>query len=160
MRGRSLGVCYPPIEGDLERLEWLQAAYDAEGERLRAMAGDAEAVIEGAVADAVAQEGLGVFGGWVLPPTDIRLSDPPKLMVVSPRDRIERRYDVLLRSDVTFAERAAMEDAVLRDADLSALVEDIGGIATYPASIPLGFSLRWTLQTTAQIGRASCRERV
>lgn len=127
----------------------LQPEVD-ETEALRqTLTDDVEASVEAALSAAIAGEGLGVAGEIVLPPLDIRLGPPPKLLITSPRDRIHRARDALLRADVTVDDRYAIEDALLREANLSALVENIGGVATYPASIPSTRPLRWTLQTAA-----------
>ena len=127
----------------------LQPEVD-ETEALRqTLTDDVEASVEAALSAAIAEEGLGVAGGIVLPPLDIRLGPPPKLLITSPRDRIHRARDALLRADVTVDDRYAIEEALLREANLSALVENIGGVATYPASIPSTRPLRWTLQTAA-----------
>ena len=117
--------------------------------RAKALADEVEETIEAAISAALADEGLSTFGEFIFPPVDIRLTEPPKLLVTSPRDRIARTHDVLLRPDVTLRDRQALEDELFGDANLSALVEDIGGLATYPASVPTTQSLRWTLQASA-----------
>ena len=104
---------------------------------------DVEETIEATISSVVAKEGLG-FWGFLFPPVDIRLTDPPKLLVTSPRDRILRKHDVLLDSDLEIADRAQVEADLL-----SALVVDIGGVATYPASIPSGRDLERTLEIAA-----------
>ena len=131
------------------RMDELQAKLiKAEAPR-QALADDVEETIEAAISAVIAVEGLETFGEFIFPPVDIRFTEPPKLLVTSPRDRIERSHEALLRSDVTLRDRQALEDELLGAANLSALVEDIGGLATYPASVPTTQSLRWTLQASA-----------
>ena len=110
---------------------------------------DVEETIEATVSSVVVDEGLSTLGEFIFPPVDIRLSDLPKLLIVSPRDKIERMHDVLLRPGIMLGEREEIEGRLFSESDLSALVEDIGGLATYPASIPTNQSLRWTMQISA-----------
>lgn len=136
-------------EGSAGRTAELQARLEAAEAPRRALADDVEEAIEAAISAALAEEGLATLGEFIFPPVDIRLNEPPKLLVTSPRNAIRRTHDVLLRSDVTLRQREAMEERLLRDADLSALVEDIGGLATYPASIPTTQPMRWTMEAAA-----------
>jgi hypothetical protein len=76
------------------------------------------------------------FGEWLLPPASFVWSEPPRVLVVSPRDRIEVQQSVLLRPDLPLAEAQALETEAER-LGLSALVVEIGGIATYPTIVPL-----------------------
>lgn len=131
------------------RMDDLQANLIAAEAPRQALADDVEETIEAAVSAVLADEGLATFGEFTFPPVDIRLTEPPKLLITSPRDRIARSHEALLRSDVTLRDRQALEDELLGAANLSALVEDIGGLATYPASVPTTQSLRWTLQASA-----------
>ena len=136
-------------EGGEGRTAELQARLEAAEAPRRALADDVEEAIEAAISAALAEEGLATLGEFIFPPVDIRLNEPPKLLVTSPRNAIRRTHDVLLRSDVTLRQREAMEERLLMDADLSALVEDIGGLATYPASIPTTQPMRWTMEAAA-----------
>ena len=136
-------------EGSGARTAELQARLEAAEAPRRALADDVEEAIEAAISAALAEEGLATLGEFIFPPVDIRLNEPPKLLVTSPRDTIRRTHDVLLRSDVTLGQREALEASLLRDANLSALVEDIGGLATYPASIPTTQPMRWTMEAAA-----------
>lgn len=135
--------------GGSGRMDELQAKLIAAEAPRQALAADVEETIEAAISAVLADEGLATFGEFIFPPVDIRLTEPPKLLVTSPRNRIERTHEVLLRPDVTLRDRQALEDGLFSDANLSALVEDIGGLATYPASVPTTQSLRWTLQASA-----------
>ena len=127
----------------------MQALLDDTEARAAALSGGAEETIEAYISAVVVAEGLGMFGEMVFPPVDVRLTQPPKLLIVSPRERIDRRHDVLLRSDMNLSERESVEYRILRDDNLSALVEDIGGLATYPASVANGHPMRWTVQASA-----------
>ena len=127
------------LESEMERLR---------GQRLGTR-NDVEEAIESEVSAAATAFGLAAFGPLVFPPVDVRLSDPPKVLITSPRDRIERLDDVLIHPDIAVATQERIEAAMMADSDLAALVADIGGVATYPASIHASGDLRWTLHITA-----------
>lgn len=127
----------------------MQALLDDTEEQARALSGGTEETIESYISAVAVEEGLALFGDVVFPPVDVRLTQPPKLLVVSPRERIERKHDALLRSDLKLSEREVVEYRIFKEDNLSALVEDIGGLATFPASVANGFPMRWTLQASA-----------
>ena len=105
----------------------------------QAVQAPAQAAISHALAMLARQEGLLAdtpLGEWLLPPVSFVWSEPPRVLVVSPRERIEVQQSVLLRPDLPLAEAEALEREVER-LGLSALVLSIGGIATYPAIVPL-----------------------
>ena len=117
--------------------------------RRRSLRDDVEETVESAVSSVLVAEGLGSLGELIFPPVDVRLAEPPKLLVTSRRDRIDRTYDVLLEPTIGLDERESVEQNVEAASDLSAVVLNIGGLATFPASLPNNQPLRWTLQTSA-----------
>ena len=136
-------------EAALEIRQSVQAEIAGLRERQGSIRSDVEEYIESQLSSVVKEEGLSFILGMIWPPTDVRLEDTPKVLITSPRDEIERRRDVLLRSAINVEEREALEDRILEEQDLSALVSDIGGIATYPAIIPTTGSKRGTLEIAA-----------
>ncbi len=108
-----------------------------------------EEIIEGLIGDVLVSENLDAWKGIVLPPVDIRLTQTPKLLVTSPRGEILRTHDVLIRPGITIKQRELIENMLFSESNLSGLVMDIGGVATFPAVLPLNQSLRWTIQTAA-----------
>ncbi len=127
----------------------MQALLDDTEAQAESLSGGAEETVEAYISAVLIEEGLGVFGDVVFPPVDVRLTQPPKLLIVSPRERIDRKHDVLLRPDMSLSERERVEYRIFRDDNMSALVEDIGGLATYPASVANGHSMRWTVQAAS-----------
>jgi hypothetical protein len=97
------------------------------------------------------REGLATstpFGAWLLPPASFVWSEPPRVLVVSPRERIEVSQSVLLWPDVARADVEALEQQV-DSLGVSSLVVAIGGIATYPAIVPLQATPAETLAAVA-----------
>jgi len=95
-----------------------------------------EELLEGTVSSVVTEQGLNVAGGFIWPPVDVRLDRTPHVLVTSPRDHIERLESVLLKPDVPAPSKDAMENRLLEEEDLSAVVLKTGGVATYPTVIP------------------------
>ena len=129
--------------------EELQQVKEARGK----MRNRVEEVMEGEIHSIIANEELDVGGplnslGIRLPPVDFRFERSPRVLVVSPRERIEMIDGILLKPGVTLEEMESLEERALEE-DLSVLVEGTGGVATYPAVISSDFSLRGALTTIA-----------
>ncbi|MGE0228473.1 MAG: hypothetical protein AB7I38_06510 [Dehalococcoidia bacterium] len=125
---------------------------DRNSEEGRALENEVESVIEGRV-DAVLRDlGLGwpflPLGVW--PPVDGELAGSPRILVVSPRDRIARLDTDTLRPDLTREEAEALEQAVEeRHEDRSALVVGTGGLSLFPAVISNRDGYEGTVDTVA-----------
>lgn len=131
------------------RVMMLETERDKARSQRNKLRDDVEEAIEAAISSVVSDAGLGTLKDFLFPPVDIRLSRPPKLLVTSPRDHIRRIDTVLLDSDVTIGQRERVEDELFEDSNLAALVLNIGGVATYPASIPANWPLQRTLRISA-----------
>ena len=92
---------------------------------------------------------LPLFGTeLVFPPVDFEFSRLPKVLIISPRNRIELTDTVTLTPEIDHETREDIEDKS-ESFGVSALVENIGGIATYPSMVPSNLSLRASLDTIA-----------
>ena len=114
-----------------------------------ALRADVEETLETEVGNVLSREGLKSWAGLLLPPVDVALTRPPRVLVVSPRATIERSESVLLEADIGIDAMDALEDKVLREQDMAALVVNIGGVATYPTIVNDDTSLRFALRTAA-----------
>ncbi|MBI4198375.1 MAG: hypothetical protein HY533_04630 [Chloroflexi bacterium] len=131
----TASAAVPELE---QRLRGLQ-------ERIASLRPYAEETLESLVSGALRQEGVPLrLGKAVFPPVDYALVDLPTILIVSPRDRIERQASHLLVPEMPPSARSGLEEAILVREDLSAIVEDIGGLSTYPAIIQ-ATDLRWAL---------------
>ncbi len=73
---------------------------------------------------------------WLFPPVDFEFEDPPYVLIISPRERIEETKATLLRNDLSLDEAQRLEsDAEAKSDNVSALVVPTGGIGAYPAIV-------------------------
>ena len=115
-------------------------------QRIRRLRPRVEEVLEAAVSDVLRQEDIPLnLGNFLFPPVDFALDQLPAMLIISPRDRIERLESVLLVGDITPQASDELENNILQQEDMSALVGRIGGISTYP-SIIAGNNLRGSLR--------------
>jgi hypothetical protein len=108
----------------------------------------AEAIVQQQVSAVLSNEGFGL-GGEVFPPVAARITPLPNILIVSPRDEIERVTGEGLAAGLTVDQAEVIEAQVLSDTQQSALVVPIGGLADYPAMILETTELLWLMQTTA-----------
>lgn len=95
-----------------------------------------EEYLEQAVADAIRSAEVGLVSSFVWPPVDFRIDSPPKLLVTSPRDEIRRDEDVLIDPGISVEEMSRIEDQLAETHDISALIVQTGGLASFPTIVP------------------------
>ncbi|MBI4310340.1 MAG: hypothetical protein HY681_01055 [Chloroflexi bacterium] len=118
---------------DLPGMEQRQAELLSRAAELRPYV---EETLEALVSDALREAEVTLqLGDALLPPVDLAMVDLPTILIVSPRDRVERHASYLLAPGIPPSERDALESAILQGEDLSGLVDDIGGLSTYPAIV-------------------------
>jgi len=106
-----------------------------------AIENDVEEILEGRISDFLRDQGFvmnpPLFSDIDLffPPLDFELDRPPKVLAVSPRERIELDRSYLLAPGLEPETVAAMESET-EETGVSALVVSTGGVATYPSVIP------------------------
>ena len=114
-------------------------------ERPAQIENDVEDVIEGRVTAVLKDEGLALepplFNdlGLVFPPVDFELDATPRVLAVSPRERIELRDSYLLESQIPAEEIEAIERKAESENEgergVSALVIRTGGFSSYPSVV-------------------------
>ena len=73
----------------------------------------------------------------------------PLSLLMSPRDRIQLDANISLLSGMSDAQKVDLEKEVETGLNVSALVEEIGGLGTYPSMIMLTTDLNWLVETIA-----------
>ncbi len=144
------------LEGELLTLE--ESAPEAESLRRRlselhdrhtGIRPDVEQIVEREISTVLTEEGFSSRIGAILPPVDTVLDHAPALLVTSPRDRIFRLENTLLRHGIRPGEREALERQTLDERDLSAIVVNIGGVGTFPSVVSSESSMHHALTTVA-----------
>lgn len=138
------------LDGEADRVTLENRVKELESRRNK-LESSVERTMEGMISRVLKDEGISstfLFVGLLWPPVDLRLAEVPRLLIVSPRDRIELQETHLLDPDINADEIVALEETIdLRD--LSSLVSGIAGVATYPSLVPDDRSLRSVLTTAA-----------
>ena len=96
-------------------------------EQRDALRPEAEEAVESEISAALDGLGLESRFGLIWPPVDIRLGEPPTLLVISPRNEIDMVGAVFLDPDIEPFERDEIERQVFEDVDYAAYVDDISG---------------------------------
>lgn len=87
-------------------------------------------------------------GRFIFPPVRFGLGNLPYVLIISPRYKIEIQKSLLLTNKLTDQKMEHIESGIEAQ-NLSALIEGIGGIATYPSSLQQGYTLDNTLSAVA-----------
>ena len=107
-----------------------------------------EAILERQLSERIEALGL-TTAGLVWPPPRFRFTEPPQMLVLSPRDRIERLRSVDLISNLDSADRDRIEQGMAQEQNLSSYVTGIGGYGVYPTMVIDRYGLPWTAETIA-----------
>ena len=107
-----------------------------------------ENALEEIVSNAIQEIDISILPRVVFPPVLISIEPPPSLLILSTRDKIKLEKTILLKSDNSIPQRYKIEDTIEGLENKSALISDIGGLSTFPATVKVR-SLESTLSTTA-----------
>jgi hypothetical protein len=108
----------------------------------------AESIFEEQVGVVLAQERLG-FALHPFPPVGLHFTPPPRLLVISQRDRIETIRQEELEAGLDVARQEAIEEEVDSNLGVSSLVTGIGGMSAWPAMVIEWPDIRWAMEVTA-----------
>ncbi len=78
---------------------------------------------------------LNFIFGIIFPLPEFTTNHSPKLLVISPRNKIYREDELLLNHDLSVQEIKDIEESVQSEIDYSSIVINIGGVAAYPSII-------------------------
>ncbi len=116
----------------------------------------AEKVITGQIKDILSQQAiynpLDKYLGLKVnfPPLDFTLEKPPHLLVISPREKIDSMWEIVLRQEMNTAEMEQIEEEIDK-LGVSSIVVELGGFGgTYPAFVTNEASLRFTVDAVAE----------
>lgn len=124
----------PAIDDPETASTGLRAERDALRSKQQQRQALAEAIVQAQVAGMLDEYGLGV-GGEVLPPVAIRFTQLPTILIISPRDHIERVGSYALEHGLTVDQMETLEDSIDQTMNVSSVIEPLGGLAVYPAML-------------------------
>lgn len=108
----------------------------------------AEAVIQRQVGQILAGAGLGI-GGAPVPPVNFTFTEPPQILIISPRQEIRNVYARMLAPDIDSAEAGEKEAAIAAQTDYAAYITRIGGLGAYPTMVVESTNVEWLVSTVA-----------
>ncbi|MFC1965040.1 hypothetical protein ACFLWG_03460, partial [Chloroflexota bacterium] len=120
-----------------------------------ASAGTVERIIEKQIREVLSQQSIfNPLDKYIrfkigFPPVNFKLEEPPHLLVISLRDRIENISRVLLRRDISLNDMESIE-ADVDELNVSSLVVGLGGLATFPSVIADSSDLRFTIDAAIE----------
>jgi len=136
-------------QGDLASLE---AELNGLQQQNSEVADTVEKILETQIKEALSQQGIfnPITGSKaVFPPVNFEMGKLPRLLVVSPRDRIESLREVALLPDMDLEAMESIE-AEVDKLGVSSLVVRLGGMATYPSLVTDRGDLRFTLDAATE----------
>ncbi|MGB8252438.1 MAG: hypothetical protein WCF08_04435 [Anaerolineaceae bacterium] len=138
----------PDIIDPAESTNELSKTLDEKQSQLQTLTPDVEAILQQQVSEILAKDNLKTFS-VLFPPVLYHTSAIPLSLFVSPRDRIQLEANISLQPVLSIAQKVALEKEVERGLNVSALVEPVGGLGTYPTMVMLTTDLNWLVETIA-----------
>ena len=71
---------------------------------------------------------------YLFPPIDFVMQDSPKVLVISPRDKIVQQYVLLINPNIPIEKIKEIENSIDRR-NLSSIIVNTGGFASYPSMV-------------------------
>jgi hypothetical protein len=132
----------------------LQSRIDILQKQQNDLTGPVEDIIKRQVTQILSE--MGIYEPWfkyiklkfTFPPPDFKLENPPHLLVISPRDKIDRMKDVLLNENMSLPEITNLETNI-DNLNVSSLVVDLGGVGTYPNLVSSDSDFQYIIETCA-----------
>jgi hypothetical protein len=140
------------MDGDIDQLTVEMDRVKAERDALRSIT---EQTIARQISETLASQGIynPLGNSWfklIFPPVNFRLEKPLYVLMVSPRDRIERLNEITIKQEISQEQILELEDSV-DNLNVSSLVIEIGGMgATYPSFVIDNADLRFTIDVACE----------
>lgn len=149
LRGQIDEVYADPKQADpFTASSELRAQLDQTRVRLDQLQPLAEGVLQEQVSVILAEESFAI-GGQVLPPISFHVSALPGYLIVSRRDKIERIAYAMVQPGLSANEKESIEAKLVKEINVSALIEPIGGLGTYPAMVYETTNLNYVAEVIA-----------
>jgi hypothetical protein len=144
----SQTIADPDQESRGERETTLRQQLESLIEQRNSLAPFVEQVLQSQLNTALIELDM-AFGGVLVPPVLYRSEPNSYALIVSPRDEIRQKANIMLVRGLTLDEITALESSIEETLDLSALVVGIGGVGLYPSMIIESGNLDWLIHVTS-----------
>ena len=136
--------------GDQQTDETLELQSQVDGLRAeqQPVRATVEQIVEAQIGRLIVNEGI-EFAGRPFPPVLFAFTEPPKKLIVSPRERITAAYSQMLDESISLEEIGSAEQSIEQQDRLSAYITNIGGLGAYPSMVLDRAELPWILSTVA-----------
>ncbi len=131
-----------------EEIQALQKTLDALRSEQQTNRSTVEQIIEAQVAHELTTAGMDLFG-YTFPPVQFTFVEPPRKLVVSPRNQITTEYSRMLDASMSLASIEAAEAAYRETYNSSGYITNIGGLGAFPTMVVDQAGLDWILSTVA-----------
>lgn len=138
----------PNVENPMEASRPLRDELKTLVNENKKISGMAESILEEQVSDVLGSEGLNTLD-QPFPPVLFHITPLPNDLIISPRNIINQAYSYSLISDLPVDQQVLIENKIIREFNVSALVVPVGGIGSYPTMIERSTSLDWLSNTIA-----------
>ncbi len=140
-----------PRTGDGNSIVPLKAELATLQEQGAVLKGEVENILRRQITEVLREEGIfHPLDKYIklqinFPPLHFKLETPPNVLIISPRDRIERIDSILLKQDTSLEEMEQIEAQVDGNDNVSSLVTPVGGMATYPSFVVGDYGLQFAI---------------
>jgi hypothetical protein len=108
----------------------------------------AESVLQTQISLILARNNLTTLG-QPLPPVLYHSTPLPMALIVSPRGKIQQDANISLLTEMSAEDMNSLEDRVMKNLDVSALVVPVGGVGVYPTMVMATSDLPYLAETVA-----------
>lgn len=108
----------------------------------------AESILQQQLSEVIHEMDLSTLG-VPMPPVSYHATPLPQALIISPRDVIRQDANISLQTALTLEQVIELEEKVSRDMGVSALIEQIGGVGTYPTMVEESSDIVWLTEVIA-----------
>jgi hypothetical protein len=132
----------PNIKNPDEASADLKNQLDQTNAILKQISPTAESILQSQTSAVISKLGLST-GGQLIPALEFHATPLPLALIVSPRNVIQQDANISLQTDLTLDQMISLESATSKALNVSTLVEEVGGIGTYPTMVQQTSDLNW-----------------
>jgi uncharacterized protein YcbK (DUF882 family) len=107
-----------------------------------------ESTLQTQISWALAQNNLTMLG-QPIPPVLFHSTPLPMALIVSPRNKIQQDANISLMTEMSAEDMDSLEDQVMQNLNVSALVVPVGGVGVYPTMVMSTSDLPYLVETIA-----------